>query len=251
MSYDAAEHYDRLASTYDQTWGYRPDYVAWMNDRILTRLRLDPGDHVADIGAGTGLFLRKLSEQVNTQSPIVCIDPSQAMLDQLPDDLNVLPVCALAEDVAAARVGLPYDKLDAITIKETVHHFTDMATTVGGLADWLVAGGRMLVVSLPPWPSYPLFHAARERFAANQPEPEDVAAAMRDAGLHVDLEHEEYPVTVKRDRYFNLVRNRWMSVLSTFSDEELEAGLEEMAAAYPEPELTFPDRFAFVLGRRV
>lgn len=250
MSYDATEHYDRLASTYDQTWGYRPDYVEWMNSRILRRLRLNPGDHVADIGAGTGLFLRKLSEQVSKENPIVCIDPSRAMLDQLPDDLNVLPVCAYAEDVAAARVGLPYDKLDAIVIKETIHHFGDMPRTIHGLADWLTADGRVLVVTLPRWPAYPLFQAARERFAANQPEPEDIAAAMRDCGLRVELEYDAYPVTVARDRYFDLVRNRWMSVLSTFSDEELQAGLAEMAAACPEPELRFPDRFAFVLGHR-
>ncbi|GAA0612332.1 hypothetical protein [Streptomyces crystallinus] len=41
-----------------------------------------------------------------------------------------------------------------------------------------------------------------------------------------------------------------MSLLSTFSDSELEKGLEEMHAAHPGPELVFPDRFAFIRGHR-
>jgi hypothetical protein len=41
-----------------------------------------------------------------------------------------------------------------------------------------------------------------------------------------------------------------MSLLSTFSDSEIEEGVEEMQAAHPEPVLVFPDRFAFVLGQR-
>ncbi|MFF3518895.1 hypothetical protein [Streptomyces sp. NPDC002573] len=47
-----------------------------------------------------------------------------------------------------------------------------------------------------------------------------------------------------------MVRARYMSLLSTFSDSEIEKGIEEMRVAHPEPVLVFADRFAFVLGRR-
>jgi hypothetical protein len=39
-----------------------------------------------------------------------------------------------------------------------------------------------------------------------------------------------------------------MSLLSAFDDEQLEAGVAEIRAAHPEEEVSFPDRFAFVLG---
>jgi len=47
-----------------------------------------------------------------------------------------------------------------------------------------------------------------------------------------------------------MVRARYMSLLSTFSDSEIEKGIEETRVAHPEPVLVFPDRFEFVLGRR-
>ena len=183
MFHDLAEHYERLADRYDDTWSHSPDYVAWMNQRVFDRLRIGPGDRVADIGAGTGLFLRSLVKQVTGDNPIVCVDPSAAMLDRLPEDPRLIPVRASAEAVAAGEVELPHRRLDAIVIKETVHHFADVAATLAGLAGQLDSGGRLLVVSLPPRLEYPLFTAALDRFAEHQPEPEDIASAMRAAGL--------------------------------------------------------------------
>lgn len=247
--HDLAEHYERLADRYDDTWGHRPDYVSWMNQRVFDRLRIGPADRVADVGAGTGLFLRSLVDQVTGDNPIVCVDPSRAMLDRLPEDPRLIPVCSSAEAVAAGDVALPHHRLDAIVIKETVHHFTDVAATLAGLAGLLDAGGRLLVVSLPPRLEYPLFTAALDRFAEHQPEPENIAAAMRSAGLDVTLDYDAFTVRVDAEHYAELVARRWMSVLSTFDDDELAEGLAEMRSRNEPGELVFADRFAFVLGR--
>jgi hypothetical protein len=117
-----------------------------------------------------------------------------------------------------------------------------------GMAALMAPGGRFLVVTLPPQLDYPLFDAALERFAKRQPEPEGIADDMRQAGLEVNLEYGEFPVRVSRDHYIELVGHRWMSVLSTFDDEELAAGLDEMRRRHPQSELQFVDRFAFILG---
>lgn len=202
------------------------------------------------MGAGTGLFLRSLVGHVTADNPIVCVDPSRAMLDRLPDDDRLIPVCASAEAVAVGEVALPHSRLDAIVIKETVHHFTDLGATLTGLAGLLAPGGRFLVVSLPPRLDYPLFGAALERFAERQPEPDDIASALRAAGLDVALEYDAFTVFVDADHYADLVARRWMSVLSTFDDDELAAGLAEMRRCNPAGELAFDDRFAFVLGRK-
>jgi ubiquinone/menaquinone biosynthesis C-methylase UbiE len=247
---DVAEHYERLADRYDDTWSHRPDYVAWMNQRVFDRLRIGPGDRVADIGAGTGLFLRSLVRHMTGDNPIVCVDPSRAMLDRLPEDPRLIPVCASAEAVAAGEVVLPHSRLDAIVIKETVHHFTDIPATLAGLSGLLNPGGRLLVVSLPPRLEYPLFTAALDRFAKHQPEPVDIASAMRDAGLAVELDYDAFTVRVDSDHYADLVARRWMSVLSTFDDVDLAAGLSEMRDRNRPGELAFAERFAFVLGRR-
>jgi ubiquinone/menaquinone biosynthesis C-methylase UbiE len=248
VAFETHDHYARLADSYDANWGHAPQYVAYMSRNIASRLQVRSGDRVADIGAGTGLFLRAVEDVISADLPIVCVDPSQPMLDRLPADPRLVPLQATAEQVAAREVGLPYDQLDAILMKEVIHHVTDIPTMVNGMADLMAPGGRFLVVTLPPQLDYPLFDSALERFAKRQPEPEGIADDMRQAGLDVSLEYGEFPVRVSRDHYIELVGHRWMSVLSTFGDDELRAGLDEMRRQHPESELQFVDRFAFILG---
>lgn len=247
---ETESHYERLANNYDATWSHTPEYVAWMNDDIADRLQLGDQARIADIGAGTGLFLRALMKHVDDDHPIVCIDPSQAMLDRLPDDPRLRPLLATAEQVASGEVALPYEALDAVVAKEAIHHLEDIPAALRGFADLLAPGGRILIVTLPPKLDYPLFQAALDRFAERHPEPTEIAHHMEAAGLRVDLTYDEFPITVERERYISLVGNRWMSVLSTFDDAELEAGLDEMRARHPEEVLEFVDRFAFVLGTK-
>jgi ubiquinone/menaquinone biosynthesis C-methylase UbiE len=248
VAFETHDHYARLADNYDANWGHAPQYVAYMSRNIATRLRVQSGERVADIGAGTGLFLRAVEDVISADLPIVCVDPSRPMLDRLPSDPRLVPLQATAEQVAAGDVGLPYDKLDAILMKEVIHHVTDIPAMVNGMAELMAPRGRFLVVTLPPQLDYPLFDAALERFAKRQPEPAGIAHDMRQAGLDVGLEYGEFPVRVSRDHYIELVGNRWMSVLSTFDDDELGAGLDEMRQRHQESELQFVDRFAFILG---
>lgn len=250
MRDELLRHYAQLADTYDDTWSHRPEYLDWMAGHMRHRMRLRPGEWIGDIGAGTGLFLRRLLPYATEQTPVVCVDPSAAMLARLPRDPRLHPVEATAEDLAAGRVELPCPAFDALVVKEAVHHFTDLPETLAGLAGRLAPGGRILIITLPPKLDYPLFATALDRFAAHQPEPETVANALRRAGLSVTISTEEFQVTIDRDHWLSLVANRWMSVLSQLSAEELDRGLAEIADEHPPGELRFTDRFAFVLGRR-
>ncbi|MFF7606029.1 methyltransferase [Streptomyces parvulus] len=249
---DVRGHYDGLAAKYDEHWVYGPGYVPWMSGRISEALRLSPNDRIADIGSGTGLFTREVAGHLNPIHPILCVDPSKAMLRELgsPPPPTLTPVVASAEDLADGRVRLPYKELDAIWLKESVHHVTDQASTLRGLAQLLSPGGRLLIVMLPSSIEYPLFQAALARFEELQPDPAVIEGHLSRAGLETRLDHVEHELRIDRERYLGMVRSRYMSLLSTFSDSEIEEGLEEMRAAHPEPVLVFPDRFAFVIGRR-
>ncbi|MBX7551156.1 class I SAM-dependent methyltransferase [Streptomyces sp. tea 10] len=249
---DVHGHYEELAAEYDEHWVYGPHYIPWMSGRIAEALRLAPMDRIADVGSGTGLFAREVANQVQPHHPILCVDPSAAMLSQLgtPPPTGLTPIVASAEDLAEGRTRLPYDQLDAMWLKESVHHVADPEHTLRGLADRMAPGGRLLVVMLPATIQYPLFKAALARFEELQPNPAIIEGHLRAAGLEASLTYVEHELRIDRDKYLGMVRARYMSLLSTFSDSEIEKGIEEMRVAHPESVLVFPDRFAFVLGRR-
>lgn len=248
--HSAREHYEKLAEGFDANWAYSPPYLAWMTRCITSRARLKTGDRVADIGCGTGLYSRGLAAAAGA---VICADPSPAMLAQLPPGPAFLPVQASAQDIAAGRVQLPYPELDAIIVKEAIHHIPapDRQHTLDGLASLLAHGGRIVLIMLPRQISTPLFRAALELFERRQPDPDSITGMLADAGLATRLDYESYPLAFPKQRYLDMVRARYMSLLSEFGDQQIEDGIAEIDAAYPAGRLDFDDTFAFITGERL
>ena len=241
-----AEHYERVADSYNAHWTYDPDYVRRFAQAMADALRLTSTDAIADIGCGTGLYTRELGEYVRPTRPILCIDPVPAMLDQLPPSPVLRAVPGRAEDLASGEIA-PREPLDAVVIKESIHHVADRRTTLGGLAARLSAHGRILVVMLPQTIHHPLFRAAHERFRELQPDPGEIEEILTAAGLRTSVSYRTFHATVERDRYVRMLESRYMSVLSEFSEDELREGIEQFRHAYrDEPILRFDDHFAFV-----
>ena len=61
----------------------------------------------------------------------------------------------------------------------------------------------------------------------------------------------KYPLSLDKDKYFRMVENRYMSLLSMFSDEEISQGIKEMKERYSERStLDFNDVFVFITGKK-
>lgn len=83
MPNDVHDHYEQLASDYDDFWVYGADYIPWMSRQISKALHLNPSDRIADVYCGTGLFTREVVRQVRPADPLLCVAPSAGMLRQL------------------------------------------------------------------------------------------------------------------------------------------------------------------------
>jgi ubiquinone/menaquinone biosynthesis C-methylase UbiE len=243
------EHYQRVAASYDDLWTYDPDYVRQFSRAMIDALRLTHSDAIADIGCGTGLYTGQLCEDLRPTRPILCVDPTPAMLDRLPAAPGLRPLLAGAEDLASGHVGLPdAGPLDAVIMKESIHHVADRAGVLAGFASMLSSHGRILVVMLPRSIQHPLFQAAHDRFEALQPDPDEVVDLLDAAGLRASVSYRTFHTAIERERYVHMLESRYMSVLHEFSESELAAGIDQFRRAYRDPVLRFDDHFAFVKG---
>jgi ubiquinone/menaquinone biosynthesis C-methylase UbiE len=122
-------------------------------DKIILKLNINKGDSIADIGAGSGLFSRKLSDIVSSSGKIFSVDINKEILKHLEkvnlekNIDNIKTIIATEDDPK-----LP-EPVDLIFICDTLHYINDQEQYVKKLSKYLKSNGRIAIVSFyQSWP---------------------------------------------------------------------------------------------------
>ena len=244
---DDLGHYERLAGRFDANWAHSSEFTEWMSACIVDRLDPRSDDRAVDVGCGTGLYARALAAHTGG---VTCVDPSAAMLAQLPTAWSLVPVQAGLEDLAGGGAGLPHAVFEVVLAKEVLHHAADEGVALRTLAGLVAPGGRLLLVLLAPVLDYPLFDAALERYGRRPADPAELARRLGGLGLRTEVSTASFRLAISKDRWLGMVAERWMSLLSKFDDKQLAAGIAEIDARYDGPMLEFDDSYVFLLAHR-
>ena len=136
MSYHGAEWLERPERTREE----RPDLV-------LTALDLKPGMNVADVGAGSGYYARRIAERVGPSGTVYASDIQPEMLKRLELELslrgvaNVKPVLATPTDP-----GLPAESLDVAVMVDVYHELENPHEVLAAIVRALKPDGRVAFV---------------------------------------------------------------------------------------------------------
>ncbi len=236
------EHYTRLADGYDDFLVYSDEFVRTHSRKMIDKLRLTEHSILVDLGGGTGIFCKDILKQVPLRHKVLLVDPFQQMLDKARDHEGIECICQDA--VAFSERPMRYD---AVLMKEAVHHIADKARLFQNLHRNLDNGGRLLLVHIPPEIDYPLFQKALERSLTWHANPEELQRLLEETGFQVEKDRLVVRHEMPKERYFAMVRAQYMTLLSSFSDDELAAGLKEMEETYRDREtLAWDDRFDYI-----
>ncbi len=239
-------HYQRMADRYDSYLPYSGDLVKNLAQTIVEMLELTPEDRFVDLGGGTGVYTKAVADLVSFRHRPLVVDPVRAMLDAASPDLDAERVCAGAVEFSE-RPGT-YDK---VLMKNVVHHITQRRRLFTALHERLAPGGALLLVHIPPDIDYPLFEAALKRSRTWHADPDELVSHLDAAGFAVARDRYEHHHRIPKDVYFQMVRDQYITLLSSFGPEELADGLAEMADRYRDDDvLEFTDPFDCIVGRR-
>lgn len=114
---------------------------------IVSACEIKPGETVADIGAGTGLFTHLFSEAVGKDGRVIAVDISKTFLDHIQStsreagERNVDTLLATVDSTQ-----LPAESIDVAFICDTYHHFEFPLKTMASIQRALKPGGRVILV---------------------------------------------------------------------------------------------------------
>jgi len=161
-------------------------------DEIVAKLRLKPGDTVADIGAGSGLFEVPLAKAVSSSGKVYAVDIDAGFFPQIKRKAdqahltNVQTVLGKHTDP-----NLPTKNVDLVFFHDVLHHIQDRAGYLKSVAGYLKPSGRVVVVD------YEQGQGPHKAAADLEVSRERLGAWAKDAGLQQVEDVKMFP-----DRYF-------------------------------------------------
>ncbi len=240
-------HYKNIANIYDNLWSYSPGYIKFTTQKIIEHLQLTPTDTLVDIGCGTGIYSKEILNQIQLNQPIICVDPAAEMLAIIPTNSGLKPV-----EMDGVEFSAKPGTYNKIFLKEAIHHIEKKSLLFQNLWQRLTSGGIFLLLLLPPTIDYPLFDKALRLYEKTQPHYQEMINLLQQVSFVVNVDIVEYPLELGKVQYFQMVENRYMSLLSRFDDAELAAGLKEMEEKYKDKSLLkFSDNMVFITAKKL
>ena len=164
---------------------------------VIARLNLRPGDVVADLGAGTGLFALPLARAVSS-GRVYAVELDEGFLTQIREKAksenvtNIAPVLGKFTDPA-----LPARDVDVAFFHDVLHHVENRAAYLKSVVGYVKPGGRIVFIEFNPGDSP---HKAEPALVVSK---EQTAAWMADAGLVPSEDIRLFP-----DKYFVVYRRK-------------------------------------------
>lgn len=132
-----------------------PGRAKWQKpDQVVAALRLQPGQVVADIGASTGYFSRRLARAVGPRGKVWALDVEPKLVAYMAERArkekqpNLLPRVVKPDDP-----GLAADSVDLVLIVDTIHHIEARPAYYAKLRKALKPDGRLAIVDFQSTPT--------------------------------------------------------------------------------------------------
>lgn len=116
-------------------------------ERVIESLEIEPGDRIADLGAGGGYFTFRLADATGPTGKVYATDVDEGMIEYLNEKAkkdgyeNVEAILGEYHDPL-----LPEDGVDLIFTSNTYHHLENRTAYFDNARKYLRPGGRVAII---------------------------------------------------------------------------------------------------------
>jgi ubiquinone/menaquinone biosynthesis C-methylase UbiE len=116
-------------------------------DKVVAAIGIKPGDRIADIGAGTGIYSRAFASAVGAEGKVVAVDIAQGFLTHIEERATAENITNIATVLCSEdSVDLPESSVNTAFVCDTYHHFEYPKSTLASIHKALTKSGTLVVI---------------------------------------------------------------------------------------------------------
>jgi ubiquinone/menaquinone biosynthesis C-methylase UbiE len=122
--------------------------------RVVESLKLKPGQRIADLGSGSGLFTRPIAKALGTTGVVYAIDIDPDLLKHVDKTAKEAGLTNIRTVLASESDPKLPEPVDLIVIFDTLHHIQNRAVYLANLKRYLRPQGRLAIIDFSEtWPA--------------------------------------------------------------------------------------------------
>lgn len=188
--------------------------------------------HLADVGAGSGLYIRPLFARIRGLEGFVAIEPSQAMANELSTYVKELRNGAVVRD--AVPLAKPLSQVNIVWISDVAHLFSSPNELVDALdhsfpnaRSFILRNNTKDTIARVDWATH--FPSLLEEDRQRQPTFQTLADAFVRIGALVQSSSVvDESFTLSHDEYIQYYESRPFSGIRMLHDDQFEAGMRTL-----------------------
>ena len=155
---------------------------------------------------------------------MLCVEPSEDMLSHAQKLEGLKPCLATADSFFRER-SKTEQNCNKILMSASGHHIPDFQGTLCRAAEYLPAGGLLVLITRGTECTFPMWKALKSRLSYTA---EEFKEPMLNAGFKVQITREVRMIRMTKGEWYDKLRKRIFSFLYDFTDKEIEEGLKEL-----------------------
>ena len=228
----------------NKTWLSSEKYINSFNKFILKQVSLNKHSRILDIGCGRGKILGNLSNKLKLSKKPIGLDIENHK------DKNKKIIFKKID--ALSFVSKTKITFDLILIKQTIHLLKKKQAIklLSICKDKLNPKGKIIILSLDPKKNeIPTFTLMKKKLLISLSKDEKLFNLILKNRAKMKVKKFTYEVKILKNKYLQMIRNRYISTLLDFTDKQINDGIIEIKNNY-ENILKFKDRLiCFILKK--
>ena len=225
----------------NKTWLSSKRYIQSFNNFLLKQVKLNRNSKILDIGCGRGKILGSLSSRLKLKSKPIGID-----IERHKDrDRRIHFKKVNAIDFIKKNKK----KFDLIMIKQTIHllKYKEIKKLIYACKMQLNQNGKILILSLETSNNeIPTFLLMKKNLKKSLDRDKKIIKYISKLYPKNKNKRFSFKVKISRDKYIEMIKNRYISTLLGFSLHEILKGINQINLKY-EKTLSFNDKLICII----